>query len=288
LKTSAPKVSVICTCYNHEKYVADCIQSVMDQDYGNFELIVVDDGSTDGSVDVIESFLKKYPAIAFIKLKRNIGICRSFNAAFKTCSGDFIIDLAADDLLLPTRLSRGVAIFESLNDDYGVIFGDAEWINEKGGHLHFHSAKFPHNTVPRGDIYRHLVERYFICSPTMMFRRAVVDFMGGYNESLTYEDFDFWIRSSRRFKYQYDPEVLVRKRKVRNSLSHEQFKLLNRHSNSTYQVCVKILQLNRSTEERRVLGNRLRYEIRQSIRTLNFGMAYRYTLLWIKNKSVHY
>lgn len=264
----------------------ECMQSVIKQDYSNYELIVVDDGSTDGSVAVIDLFKKKYPEVIVIKLDKNIGICKAFNLAFGICSGDLIIDLAADDVLLPTRISRGVETFQEVGDDFGVEFGNAEWINEKGEHLYFHSEKFPHHTVPRGDVYKDLVERYFICSPTMMFRRAVIDFMNGYDESLTYEDFDFWIRSSRRFKYQYDPEVLVKKRKVKNSLSHEQFKILNRHSHSTYRVCTKILELNRSIGERRATSTRLQYEIRQSIRTLDFRLAYKYLLLLIRNNSI--
>jgi glycosyltransferase involved in cell wall biosynthesis len=265
--------------------VTECLQSVMDQDYRNYELIVVDDGSTDGSVAAIELFKKKFPEIVVVKLEKNIGICKAFNTAFKMSSGDLLIDLAADDVLFPTRLSRGVETFRYADADCGVVFGDAEWIDEDGHHLYFHSQKFPHDNVPRGNIYKDLVERYFICSPTMMFRRTVVDFMNGYDESLTYEDFDFWIRSSRRFKYHYDPEVQVKKRKVRNSLSHEQFKILNKHSKSTYRVCTKILDLNRSEAERRATSKRLQYEIRQSIRTLDIVLAYKYLVLWIRNKN---
>jgi GT2 family glycosyltransferase len=237
---------------------------------------------------VIEAFRTRYPGITVIKLQKNVGICKAFNIAFKVATGDFLIDLAADDILLPNRLSHGINSFQRVADDYGVIFGDAEWINEGGEHLHFHSARFPHSNVPVGDIYKDLVERYFICSPTMMFRRSVLDRLNGYDESLTYEDFDFWIRSSRHFKYHYDSQALVKKRKVRNSLSHEQFKILNKHSVSTYRVCVKVLELNRTLEEQRALRIRIQYEIRQSIRTLDIRLAYKYALLWIKNNARHY
>ena len=260
----------------------------MDQDYMNYELIVVDDGSSDGSVSVIEAFKKEFPSIIFIKLEENIGICKAFNIAFKICSGDYIIDLAADDILHSNRISRGVEIFGRLDDDYGVIFGDAEWINEDGTLLHLHSDRFPHDAVPQGNIYKDVVERYFICSPTMIFRRTVVERLHGYNDALTYEDFDFWIRSSRYFKYFYDPVVLVKKRKVKNSLSHMQFKVLNKHSFSTYLVCAKILELNRSTEERKALSNRLQYEMRQCIRILDIRLAFKYALLLIKNNSMQY
>jgi glycosyltransferase involved in cell wall biosynthesis len=264
------------------------MKSVIDQDYKNCELIVVDDGSSDGSVSVIEAFTRKFPSVTFIKLEKNIGICKAFNVAFKICSGDYIIDLAADDILLSNRISRGAEIFGKLDDDYGVIFGDAEWISEDGTLLHLHSARFPHDAVPRGNIYKDLVERYFVCSPTMMFRRTVVEHLIGYDESLTYEDFDFWVRSSRYFKYFYDPVILVKKRKVKNSLSHMQFRILNKHSFSTYLVCAKILDLNRSMEERQALSNRIQYEIKQSIRTLDIPLAAKYALLWIKNNAMQY
>jgi GT2 family glycosyltransferase len=279
------KVTVICLCYNHAPYVTESMQSVLDQTYKNYELLVVDDGSTDNSVTVIESFQKKHPQIKFIKQQKNLGICKAFNSAFKMSTGDFLIDLAADDILLPHRLESGVKTFEPLTKDVGVIFSDAEWIDERGQHLSFHSQKYPHQTIPQGDVYKDLIERYFICSPTMMFRREVLDALGGYDENLTYEDFDFWIRSSRIFQYHYVPEVLVKKRKLKNSLSEKQFKILNRHNYSTYRVCLKISSLNKTKDERDALARRLQYEMRQCIRVLDFSLAYKYFRLWAKGKS---
>ena len=283
-----PKVSIICTCFNHERYVIESLQSVLSQTYRNYELIVVDDKSTDESPAIIEKFQKKHPQITFIRREKNEGICKAFNTAFKICSGDFIIDLAADDILLAKRLERGVKIFETLDDSYGVIFGDAELIDADGKRLWFHSEKYPHNTIPQGNIYESLIERYFICSPTMMFRRAVIESLGGYDETLSYEDFDFWIRSSRIFKYHYEPEILVKKRKLKNSLSHSQFKVFNRHNFATYRVCTKILDLNRTVREQDALRKRIQYEIRQSIRTLDISLTYKYWLLWVKNNSRQY
>jgi glycosyltransferase involved in cell wall biosynthesis len=281
-------VSIICVCFNHERYVVESLQSALSQGYQNYELIVVDDGSSDGSADVIENFQRQHPQIKFIRLEKNEGICKAFNTGFNVSSGDFIIDLAADDVLLPDRIERGVELFKTLDNSYGVIFGDAEWIDADGNRLFLHSQKYPHNTIPQGDIYKHLIERYFICSPTIMFRKSVIDALGGYDEALTYEDFDFWIRSSRIFGYRYQPNLLVKKRKLKNSLSHNQFKILNKHSYSTYQVCSRILELNRTDGERDALLRRIQYEIRQSIKTLDASLAYKYFLLWLKTKSRTY
>jgi len=264
------------------------MESVLRQTYKNYELIVVDDKSTDGSPAIIEKFQKQHPEITFIRLEKNEGICKAFNTAFKICSGDFIIDLAADDILLPERLERGVKLFETLDDRYGVIFADAELIDAQGKNLGFHSEKYPHATIPQGNVYEFLIGRYFICSPTMMFRRAVIATLVGYDETLSYEDFDFWIRSSRIFSYHYQPDVLVKKRKLKNSLSHSQSKIFNKHNYSTYQVCTKILDLNRTVKEQHALRKRIQYEIRQCIRTLDVSLAYKYCLLWFKNNSRQY
>ena len=284
----SPKVSVICLCFNHRDYVVESIMSVLNQTYQNYELIIVDDGSSDDSGGVIERFIGQYPQIKFIRLPNNQGVCKAFNTALASSTGDFIVDLAADDLLLPQRLEKGIQTFDLLSDEYGVIFSDAEWVDKQGKHLYFHSTKYPHHTIPQGNVYKDVIERYFICSPTMMFRSQVIQRLGGYDEFLTYEDFDFWIRSSRHFHYFYSPEVLVKKRKLENSLSDNQFKPLNKQGDSTYRVCNKILELNENLAERDALQQRINYEIRQSIRTLNIGLAYKYVRLGLKNKSLHY
>ena len=102
---------------------------------------------------------------------------------------------------------------------------------------------------------------------------------------LTYEDFDFWIRSSRIFKYYYHKDVVVKKRKLKNSLSQNQFKILNKHNYSTYLVCCKIRDLNRTKAEKQAFNTRIQYEIRQCIRTLDFTLALKYLALWMKNKG---
>jgi glycosyltransferase involved in cell wall biosynthesis len=288
LNSFSPKISVICTCFNHEKFIEESLKSVVNQTYQNFELIVVDDASKDESVWVIEKFLGDHPNTTFIPLEKNIGICKAFNTGLKTSTGDLIIDLAGDDILLPDRLQKGVEAFANLESTYGVIFSDAEWIDGNGNHLYFHSDKYAHHSIPQGNIYKDLVERYFICSPTMMFRRSVLEALNGYDESLTYEDFDFWIRSSRAFLYHYDPIVLVKKRKLKNSLSHDQFKLFNKHNFTTYNVCCKILTLNKNITEQRALSKRIYYEIRQCMRTLDISSALKYSLLLIRNNSLKY
>ena len=285
---SPPLVSVICLCYNQARFVQEAIDSVLAQTYPAVELIVVDDASSDASVTVIQKIVKQHPAIQFLSLTENVGNCSAFNRGLALARGEYLIDLAADDVLLPNRIVTGVLELQKAGEDFGVHFSDAEWIDENGKHLHLHSEKFPHNSIPQGDIYRTLISRYFICPPTVMFTRAVADQLGGYDETLTYEDFDFWIRSSRKFKYAYSPQVLMKKRVTASAMASTQFKLFNIHSRTTYKVCEKILQLNKTVAEQQALSQRIFYEIKLNLRLLNVRVVIDFLVLWFKNRKLRY
>ena len=264
----------------------EAIDSVLKQTYPRVQLIVVDDASTDHSVDVIRECVEENPDIIFLPLPANLGNCRAFNIGLSHAAGDFIIDLAADDVLLPERIAQGVNDLDGAGSDFGVNFTDALWINESGEPLRKHSDRFPHESVPTGDIYRHLIARFFICSPTMMFRREVIQSLNGYDESLAYEDFDFLIRSSRNYKYNYNPKVSVEKRVVNDSMSKKQFSYFSPQLESTFLICEKILVLNRSSEEQRALSKRILYEMRVCLKLLHFPLLWRYVNLYLRNLRV--
>jgi glycosyltransferase involved in cell wall biosynthesis len=285
---NAPLVTVICLCYNQKHFVREAVESVINQSYAPVQIIVVDDASTDGSRDSINQLKRLYPQLEVLLLNENMGNCRAFNRGLALAKGEYLIDLAADDVLLPNRIKIGVDALQQAGDDYGVHFCDAELIDETGAFLNHHSDKYPHHTIPQGDIYEQVIKRYFICPPTIMFRKYVMDKLGGYDETLAYEDFDFWIRSSRHFKYTYSPEPLVKKRVVKHSLGSTQGRLFNRHALSTYRVCKKILDLNRTDEEKKALTKRIWYEIKLSLRLLNIWLAIKYSSLLVCNVRKRY
>lgn len=274
-----PLVSIICLCYNQKSFVESAILSVYAQTYLNMELIVVDDASTDGSQQTILDLQKKYH-FQFIALENNEGNCKAFNHGFWASKGDFVIDLAADDILLPARVQEGVADFQKSSMNTGIHFSDAFIISENGQLLKTHYSRNESGKIidhiPESNLYQELISRYFICPPTMMIRREVLEEMNGYDESLTYEDFDFWIRSSRNWKYILNPAPLVKKRIVPHSLGQKQQHWRNQHLVTTYKVCEKIFNINQNADEDKALILRCKLEIRQCLKTFNFGLITNY------------
>lgn len=280
-----PLVTVICLCYNHERFVLEALESAAKQTHKQTQLIVVDDASSDGSKKIITEFVRTHPGVKFISHEVNLGICKAFNSGLAQARGDYVIDFSADDVFLPDRVEAGVSEFNKFDDSYGVQFGDAIMIDEAGQPHGHHSDRFPAATLPQDDVYEQVIRRYFVNGPSTMVRKRVLDEMGGYDEALAYEDFDFWIRSSRHYRYFYIPKALVKHRIVRGGLHEKQFKTGSAHAWTTLAVCRKILALNRTRAEQAALTSRIVYELKQSILIANFGLALQYLLLWKENLS---
>ena len=119
----------------------------------------------------------------------------------------------------------------------------------------------------------------------MMIKKEVFSKLRGYDETLKYEDFDFWIRSARHFEYVFNKAPLVKKRIVKNSDSANQFALRSEHSHSTYRVCEKIFELNKDKAEDKALIGRCLYEITICLKTLHFGLMLKYLKLIPKIKT---
>jgi len=273
-KTDMPLVSVICLCYNHSKYVIESIESVLGQSYTNIELIVVDDASTDNSQSVIRAFIESTTGVNFISLTKNVGNCKAFNIGWQASSGDYVIDLAADDLLLPERISIGVDCFLERGSDYGVHFGDARIINANGSLLGEHlTGSYFQDTVPEGILFTTILSRYFINPATMMYSRPMLDYLGGYDESLAYEDFDLWVRSAKKFKYCYSNHLLISKRSLAGSHGNKQYRPGSKMLKTTFRVCEKAFVLCENYQEYRALLIRIKYEMKMAFLSLNWAVA---------------
>ncbi|HMG91079.1 MAG TPA: glycosyltransferase [Chryseolinea sp.] len=272
-----PLVSVICLCYNHRRFVREAVVSVLNQSYKNIQVIVADDASTDDSIDEIHRLKAQYSSIELLLLPKNLGNCRAFNEALKLARGEFIIDFATDDLMMQNRIENQVAFLDSMDPTVGLVYTDAIYISEDGkfirNHFDYLFRKGLISRIPQGDVYRDILTTYFIPGPTMMIRREVFAALNGYDESLSYEDFDFWVRSSRIYRYAFLNERLTSIRKLKTSMSTGWYVPGDRQLHSTYLICKKAQQLNRNKDDERALITRVRYEFRQSVLSGNHTEA---------------
>lgn len=267
---SSLSVSVIALCYNHAPFLREALDSILGQTYPRLEVWLVDDASTDGSPAILREYAARYPNWRLLLLPENVGNCRAFNEAFRQSRGEFVIDFATDDVLLPARVARQVAAFQAAEASVGVVYTNAELIGEGGELLGRHHRPDGHGgLLPRpasGWVFAEVLRRYFISTPTMMMRRACLAQLGGYDEALAYEDFDFWVRASRDWQFVYLDEVTTRKRKHPRSMSSRAYRRHDPYLASTIVVCDKALDLTRNADERDALAVRLRWELRQALR----------------------
>ena len=289
-----PLVSIICLAYNHEKFVMETLNSAFQQNYQPIELIIVDDCSSDSTKSVINNWLLSHPEVQFIANEKNIGNTKSFNNALKLAKGEYVIDLAADDLLLPNGIQMQINAFQKSEfKNLGVVYGNAAIINEDGS---FNSYYFPIDKNGKviskriiGDIYSSvLTTGDSICSVSALIKKSVFDFLGGYDETLAYEDLDSWIRASREFEFDFIDEILIKKRTVGNSLGSNFYQKNHSINISTYKILKKALQLNRSKEEDLALQKRVHYEIIHSFKNQSLilfikNIGLRLTISWRKN-----
>jgi glycosyltransferase involved in cell wall biosynthesis len=288
----SPLVTIICLCYNHEQFVVDSLNSVLNQTYKNIELIIADDCSTDSSKKTIKNWLEKYPEIQFISNETNLGNTKTFNKALKITKGDYVIDLAADDVLLLNCVEKQIEAF--LNSDQkklAIVYGNAEIISENNKHLRYYYEVNPEKKVLKkpatGDIYSSILgQSSMICSVSSMVKREVLEELNGYDENLAYEDLDLWIRTARNYNFEFIDAVLIQKRELENSLGSQFYKKFSSRTrkinHSTYLIIKKAIALNKTKAENKAVLKRVHQEMVKAQKTYDIILFIKYIPLELK------
>jgi len=207
-------VSIIVPTYNRSHLITDTIKSVIDQSYTNWELIIVDDGSTDDTGKKVEEFKDKRIQFHFTVHSGVLGKVR--NIGINYARGNYVAFLDSDDLWLPNKLERQMS-FLVKNPEASFIFGDGEQFGS-------HAVSTPEmENLFVGNVYvSQLIEERFVISPTtFLFKREVLKTTGLLNEQLSGSDNDFFFRMAWNFIGIFCGEKLVRLRKHDNNISLE-------------------------------------------------------------------
>ena len=186
------KVSVVIPVHNGEKYLAQAIESVLGQTFRDFELLVVDDGSTDGTAAIIGGYADRDPRVRCLS-QENRGVAAAGNRGLQEARCEWVARLDADDVFLPEKLERQVD-FLRRNPDAKIVGTLACFINHAGRPLGLVGTEGPHTPAEFFRLVREERPIYFVNSSTLMHRETVLS-IGGYREPFApAEDVDLWIR----------------------------------------------------------------------------------------------
>lgn len=194
-----PLVTIITPCYNSAQFIEETIQSVLAQTYPHIEYIVMDGGSTDGTVAIAQRYADRLTIIS----EKDRGQTHAINKGWNMAKGDILAWLNADDTYFPDTVARAVAFLETHHD--------IDWIYGTGTSLDAHGNPMPfRHPVYTWDYNKLLTENCFIIQPTVFLRREVFIESGELDDSLHYSmDYEYWLRIGRKFTAQLVPEVKV-------------------------------------------------------------------------------
>jgi len=207
LRPGAPSVTVVLPLYQAAEFLAEAIESLLAQSFTDFELIAVDDGSTDGSIRILEDLAKRDSRL-IVHRRRHAGVIPARNAGLALARGELIACMDADDVSLPDRLALQVSALTA-QPDVVCIGGGFDVIDAKNRLLNRVQPPCEHAAI----LAMALVGRSPICGSNAMFRRREVVAIGGYDEAASFvEDLDLWLRIAETGRLANLPGVISRVR----------------------------------------------------------------------------
>jgi glycosyltransferase involved in cell wall biosynthesis len=216
-----PGVSVVIPAYNYARFLPAAVESCLRQDYPNFEVLVIDDGSKDNTREV----MAKYgPPVRYV-YQTNAGLSAARNTGIREAKFDYVAFLDADDLLLPTHLSASMATFAKLSPDYALVACDDQLVDVEGQPLAF-AVHVP--ILPREITAKDILMRTRFSPTGAVARKDVFALCGDFDTTLrSTEDRDMWIRIAARRRIWHQGQVLVQIRKHGNNMSNHSDRMKN-------------------------------------------------------------
>lgn len=232
-----PKISVIIPTYNCEEYLCRAIDSVINQVFSDYEIIIIDDGSIDKTKNLIDIYITKYYGKIKYFYQDRLGVSAARNNGLHKATGEYIAFLDSDDLWLPDKLKLQINLMSLYSNVY-MVFTDSELFTENGGILRDSMSRsrlpqkkgsFRYKVLQKnlndesiiiGNLYNDLILCNFIATSTVFIRSAVLEKVGYFSEEFTVaEDYDLWIRISQKHEIIYLNKVTAKYMVRNNGLS---------------------------------------------------------------------
>lgn len=203
-----PLVSICIPSYNHAQFLPEAIESALAQTYSNFEVIIVDDGSTDDSLSIAREYEAKFSDVVKVYThpnEENRGISETVNFGFSLSKGKYWSGLPSDDLLYKDKLKRQVEFLEA-NSEIGFVYSYGTYIDQNGAKL---PGRFGRDITQDADPLAVLIVENVIPGMSVLARREAVEKVGSHDINLVYSDWDFWLRFFARYKGGFIEQPLI-------------------------------------------------------------------------------
>lgn len=202
---SNPIVTILMSSFNDEEFIADSIQSVIDQDFADWEFIIIDDASTDETSSIIRKYAKKDSRFIFIKNKKNLGLTTNLNLGITKARGEFIARIDGDDKWLSTDKLTKQVIFLKENLGYALVGTWAKAIDTKNNKRYL--IKYPSEDKR---IRKVMLEHNCFVHSSVLIRKLDLDWAGNYNNTnITSQDYELWLELGKRRKLFNIPELMT-------------------------------------------------------------------------------
>ena len=206
--------------YNAEKYISEAIESILNQTFKDFEFIIINDGSTDSTPNIIDKYARLDKRIIVLNNEKNLNIAESRNRGVEIAKGKYIATMDSDDRALPDRLKNQLEFLES-NKGIAISIGNINIMDGKG--VFQYTRNYP---VADKDIRSKVYRFNPFPNPTIMCRREVYEKNGKYNNAyVPIDDFDFWLRAGTQFKFGNCGNIVLDYRVASKSASHGKIRL---------------------------------------------------------------
>jgi alpha-1,3-rhamnosyltransferase len=243
-----PLVSTCIASYNHAEYVGLGIESILAQTYKNHEIVVVDDGSSDNSLEILNSYAQKFPEQVRVFTHanhQNRGISITTNLAIEKSKGKFIALIGSDDVWEENKLALQVEILEQ-NPKVGIVYSKAKIIDSQGKAT---GSIIGQNFKKNRDQLAQILAKNFIPAPTVIFRRECFDRLGSFDETLVCSDWEMWLRILAHWEMAFIDEPLALYR------VHQQNTSLGINAEIVVQRGLDVI--NRIAEKKEKIGGKL-------------------------------